>query len=195
MLFQERGPDAIGAGAGQEDAIAVENLAHQIEGAAQTLAAIAIDSHSPGHLRKAELRGISSGKARIGEVGCKETVVLRRQRTALVIEPIGQADRVIEQHQAGIVRDQLGVRSVPHRAAVAPLQSRLASLQCATWRSAVPRELLGSGSAQARAVGDRGVPASASQRFRGGAVHVMPLQPSSRTASSDPARAPKRESF
>ena len=69
--------------------------------------------HAPRHLGEAELLlDSAAAKAGIGEVLGEEAVVLRGQRAGLVLQPVGQHARLVEQHEARALRDQLGVRAV-----------------------------------------------------------------------------------
>ena len=88
----------------QELAIAMENLADQIERLRQPIRTRGQrHSDAPGHLGKAELLVEASGKRRVGEIVGEEAVVLRGQRTDLVAQPVGQYAGFVEQHQTRTV--------------------------------------------------------------------------------------------
>ena len=76
---------------------------------------VARHRHAPRHLGKAELLLEARGEGRIGEVVGEEAVVLCGQGAGLVLQPLGQHARLVEQHEPGAVRHQLGVRAVAHR--------------------------------------------------------------------------------
>ena len=68
--------------------------------------------HAPRHLGEAELLEIAGVEVVVGEVLGEEAVVLGGQRAGLVLQPVGQHARLVEQHQARALRHQLGVGAV-----------------------------------------------------------------------------------
>ena len=78
----------------------------------QAIAAGPRDRHAPRDLGEAELLVETRREVGFGEVVGEEAVVLGGERAGLVAQAVGQHARLVEQHQARVLRDDLGVRAV-----------------------------------------------------------------------------------
>ena len=86
LLLQEGRADMVLPGQGQECAIAVKNLADQVQRFAQPVGFPRGDGHAPRHPGKTEFHVIAAGEAGLGQVIGEKAVVLRRQRAGTVLQ-------------------------------------------------------------------------------------------------------------
>ena len=99
----------VASGESQELAVAMHDLADQLQRLGETLAVRLGHGHAPRHRIEAELPLEAVRERRIAEIGREEAVILRREEAGLVLQPLRQFAGVVEQQQPRAVRDKLGV--------------------------------------------------------------------------------------